>query len=104
MTNPALQCVALILGSGGLLALPVSGFSQDADDAEIDEIVVISSKIAVPRRQVGVAVSVIDGEEIELRGFASVADVLRTQPGVSVSAAGGVGNTTPPDRRRHRKH
>lgn len=94
MTNPALQRVALILGSGGLLALPVTGFSQDADDAEIDEIVVISSKIEVPRRQVGVAVSVIEGEEIELRGFASVADVLRTQPGVSVSAAGGVGNTT----------
>ena len=94
MTNPVLQCAAFALASGVLLALPVAGYSQDSAEAEIDEIIVTSSKIAVPRRQVGTAVSVIDGEEIELRGFASLADVLRTQPGVSVSTNGGVGNST----------
>ena len=94
MTNRVLQRATLAPLAGALLALPVAGFSQDSGDAKIDEIVVTSSKIEVPRRQVGAAVSVIDGEEIELRGFASVTDVLRTQPGVTVSTNGGVGNTT----------
>jgi vitamin B12 transporter len=59
-----------------------------------DEIVVTSSIVAQPRRQIGTAVSVIDFEEMELRGYPSLADVLRTQTGISVNNSGGVGKAT----------
>src|SRR5690606_27531351 len=39
-------------------------------------------------------VSVVDAEEIELRAYHSVADVLRTQPGIGVSNTGGAGKST----------
>ena len=68
--------------------------SSDYSAGRVDEIVVTSSKIGVPRRQLGVAVSVIDGTEIDLRGFATLADVLRTQPGIAVSNNGGPGQST----------
>jgi vitamin B12 transporter len=59
-----------------------------------DEIVVTSSIVPQPRRQIGTAVSVIDFEEMELRGYVGLADVLRTQTGVSVNNGGGVGKAT----------
>src|SRR5688572_8658736 len=59
-----------------------------------EEIVVTSSIIAQPRRQVGTAMSVVDFDDIELRGYADLADVLRTQPGIGVSNLGGPGKRT----------
>ena len=59
-----------------------------------EEIVVTSSIIAQPRRQIGTAVSVIDFDEIELRGYTDLADVLRTQAGIGVSNSGGPGKPT----------
>jgi vitamin B12 transporter len=69
--------------------------SSGADDAAGPEVVVVtSSLIETPLRQVGAAVSVIDGADIELRGYTSLADVLRTQPGITVSNSGGLGKNT----------
>ena len=59
-----------------------------------EEIVVTSSIIAQPRRNIGTAVSVVDFEEVELRGYADLADVLRTQTGIGVSNSGGTGKST----------
>jgi vitamin B12 transporter len=59
-----------------------------------EEIVVTSSIIPTPRREIGTAVSVLDGEAIELRGYESLADALRTQPGVGVTNSGGAGKST----------
>jgi len=59
-----------------------------------EEIVVTSSIIPTPRREIGTAVSVIDGPAIELRGYESIADTLRTQPGIGVTNSGGVGKNT----------
>ncbi len=78
------------------LCVPAQSAGAEAGDknSELEEIVVTSSKIEVPRRQVGVAVSVVDSAEIELRGYATVAELLRTQPGVAVSSNGGTGQST----------
>ena len=76
-----------LLGTSGLVC------AQTNDGQKLEEIVITSSRIEIPRRQVGAAISVIDQEEITLRGFNSVADLLRTQPGVGVSSNGGVGTT-----------
>jgi vitamin B12 transporter len=68
--------------------------SAAAQQTPPDEIVVTSSIIAQPRRQIGTAVSVIELEEIELRGYTDLADVLRTQTGIGVSNSGGAGKNT----------
>jgi vitamin B12 transporter len=59
-----------------------------------EEIVVTSSIVAQPRRHIGTAVSVIDPEEVELRGYPDLAGVLRTQAGIGVSNSGGAGKST----------
>jgi len=69
--------------------------AQDNAGAEqLEEIVVTSSIVATPRRQIGTAVSVIDADEIALRGYPTAADMLRTQPGIGVTGSGGHGKNT----------
>jgi vitamin B12 transporter len=63
-------------------------------NSALEEVIVSSSRIEMPVRQIGTSVSVINSEEIELRGYNSLTDILRTQPSVSVSNSGGVGKTT----------
>jgi vitamin B12 transporter len=76
------------------LASAIAASSGIAQQAPPEEIVVTSSIIAQPRRQIGTAVSVIEAEEIGLRGYQELADVLRTQTGIGVSNSGGAGKTT----------
>lgn len=58
------------------------------------ETVVTASRVAVPAAQVGSAVTVITGEELEQRQTVLVSDILRDVPGLAVNRAGAVGNTT----------
>ena len=58
-----------------------------------EEMIVTSSLVPQPKREIGTAVSVLDFGEMQLRGYTEVADVLRTQPGISVSNSGGVGKS-----------
>lgn len=85
----ASPAVALVLGLMGGVAS-----AQDLGGRGLEEVVVTSSRIETPLRQIGAAVSVVTGKEIELRGYSAIADVLRTQPGVAVSGSGGAGKTT----------
>ena len=62
--------------------------------AQPEEVVVTGHLVEVPRRQIATAVSILSNDEIELRGYNSLADVLRTQPGIGVTNAGGIGKTT----------
>jgi vitamin B12 transporter len=76
-------------------AAPDAGRAQAGAAVEQpEEIVVTSSMIAQPRRQIGTAVSVIDSADIELRGYTDLADVLRTQTAIGVSNSGGPGKAT----------
>ncbi|MGB7214578.1 MAG: TonB-dependent receptor plug domain-containing protein, partial [Gammaproteobacteria bacterium] len=75
------------------LAAPL-GAADAAGAHVVEEVVVTASVTETPRRQIGTAVSVISGPEIELRGYHSLADVLRTQPGIGVSNSGGRGHST----------
>lgn len=89
------SCVALLVAAlAGVV--PSAGVAQEDEINQnaLDELIVVASKIGTPRRQIGAAVSAIDSEEIELRGYISMAEVLRTQPGVAVSTNGGIGTTT----------
>ncbi|HET7610068.1 MAG TPA: TonB-dependent receptor, partial [Gammaproteobacteria bacterium] len=76
------------------ISLPSVAEAQSGTAEPTEEIIVTSSIIAQPRRQIGTAVSGIDFEEIELRGYTDLSDVLRTQTGIGVSNTGGQGKST----------
>ncbi len=70
----------------GTITLGVSAVSES--------VVVSASQVEVPLTQVTSSVTVIDRAEIESRQLSSVADALRTVPGLTVAATGGAGATT----------
>ena len=61
---------------------------------KLEEVIVTSSRVAMPLRQIGTSVSVITQQEMEQRGFNSLYEVLRSQPSVGVSNSGGAGKVT----------
>jgi vitamin B12 transporter len=79
-----------------LVAAVLAAFaaSSAAGQPAPEEIIVTSSIVEQPRRQIGTAVSAIDSPEIELRGYNDLTDVLRTQTGIGVSNSGGLGKST----------
>ncbi|MEZ0121652.1 MAG: TonB-dependent receptor plug domain-containing protein [Candidatus Reddybacter sp.] len=60
----------------------------------LHEVIVSSSRVSMPLSQVGSSVTVIDAEEIQRRGYTSLTNLLRTQPGVATSSNGGPGQVT----------
>jgi vitamin B12 transporter len=76
------------------LALACAALPQAYADNKLEEMIVTSSRVPMPLRQIGTSVSSIDAAEIEQRGFSSLYDVLRSQPAVAVSNQGGAGKIT----------
>ncbi|MEH6551168.1 MAG: TonB-dependent receptor [Pseudomonadales bacterium] len=60
----------------------------------LEEMIVTSSRIEMPLRNIGTSISVINQADIELSGYASLFDILSTQPGIAVSNSGGMGKVT----------
>jgi vitamin B12 transporter len=83
-----------IVGSLAAVGFVLAASAAAAQQTPLDEIIVTSSIVAQPRREIGTAVSVVDVEEIQLRGYEGLADVLRTQTGINVGNSGGAGATT----------
>lgn len=89
------RLAAPMAAAAALMAvMPSIAAAQAREARPLERIVVTANLIERPRRQIGAAVSVIPDGEIELRGYHSVADVLRTQPGIGVTNSGGPGKTT----------
>ncbi len=68
--------------------------NQTFNEELLEEIIVVSSRVETPIQNVGTAVSVITAEDIQLHGYHSVSEILRTQPGIGVSNNGGIGKPT----------
>ncbi|WP_299592662.1 TonB-dependent siderophore receptor [uncultured Microbulbifer sp.] len=71
--------------------------SQIVTDSAIpalETIIVVSARQSEPLRRVATSVTVLDETDIKARGLASLADVLRSVPSVSVTNSGGMGKTT----------
>lgn len=79
---------AMLLALSGLL------MSSAQASNKLEEIIVTSSRVEMPLREVATSVTVVTNEEIQLRGFNNVADVLRYEPGISVTNTGGAGKPT----------
>jgi len=99
----------ILFASTVLLAAPPAAAQRPDDDepaaarepahpepaATVSEEIVVSAQAdATPRRRVGSAVTVIGRAEIEARRADSVAELLRTVPGVEVSRSGPPGGNT----------
>lgn len=65
-----------------------------AAENRLEEIIVTSSRVPMPLRQIGTSVSVVTTQDIQERGFLNLADVLRYEPSISVSNTGGAGKAT----------
>ena len=83
------------LVAGALTAQEAADANGRADHGTIEEEIVVSATlIETERRQVGASVTVIDREQIERRRSATVAELLRTVPGVEIVQTGGAGGAT----------
>jgi vitamin B12 transporter len=84
------------LGAVSLLSLSIAVSLAASAEAQQrpEELVVTGTLLPVPKREIGTAISVIDSQEIQLRGYEGLADLLRTQPGIGVTNTGGPGKTT----------
>ncbi|WP_421790216.1 TonB-dependent receptor plug domain-containing protein [Hyphobacterium sp.] len=81
-------------GSCALIALlPSAALAQEAVETE-ETIIVIGGRIPVPESDLTSAVTLVNEDDIELRGTFSLTDTLRAVPGVAVSRQGGRGNLT----------
>lgn len=69
-------------------------FLSSAYAAETPPIVVSASSVPTSVTDVGSSVSVIDREEIELKGEQNVLELLRSVPGLSVVRSGGLGKVS----------
>lgn len=78
------------------LALSSTYLSADEFSSEdtVEKIVVVSSRVATPLREVATSISVVTQDDIERRGYISLADILKVQPGVNATNSGGVGSTS----------
>jgi vitamin B12 transporter len=93
--SAARACPGVVLAAAVAVAAQVgTAHAQPSGDDRLDEIVVTASGIEQSRRQIGAAMSVITGDEAQLRGYDSLVDVMRTQPGIGVSNSGGAGKST----------
>ena len=75
-----------------ILALAAATSVSAQGENRLEEIIVVSSRVPMPLREIGTSVSAISASEIQFRGFTSLFDVLRSQPGVAVTNTGGMGS------------
>jgi vitamin B12 transporter len=78
----------------GLLAIACTPSLQAEPTSKLEELVITSSRVEMPLRQIGTSVSVITADDIEAYGYNSMYDILRTSPGVAVSSNGTAGSST----------
>jgi len=86
----------LALGSSQGQAPPVfdAGEIRLSVSAVSESIVVSAAQVEIPLSQAASTVTVVTGAELEARQIHSVADALRTVPGLTVTATGGGGAVT----------
>ena len=75
-----------------LLTLPASPLAAQIID--LPQVVISANQVPQPADRVGSANTVLMGDDLRARGFTSLAEALRTVPGVGVSASGSRGGKT----------
>ncbi len=81
-------------GTALLLALLVAPAAWGQDVSRLEPVVVTATKLETPAGELGAAVTVITGEELETYHYPTVAEALRRVPGVEIRRSGSLGKTT----------
>lgn len=76
------------------LAIACAAVNPVFANDKLEEIIVISSRVEMPLRQIGTSVSVVTQQDIQQRGFSSLFDILRSEPAIAASNTGGAGKAT----------
>ena len=87
------RLAALIAAAGTGLVMHAAAQAQ-SEAKILPDTVVSANRVALPSHEVGSAVTVITGEEMQARQIRVVADALRDVPGVSVNRTGPRGQFT----------
>lgn len=85
--------VATVLATA-LPMLPSALRAQEPDPVEIDGLVVTATPIPVERSALGASVTILDGDQLRLRGVTRVVDALRSVSGLVVARNGSFGAVT----------
>lgn len=84
---------ALLLATAASLALSTPALAQQAEEAEVDEVIITATRLSAPI-DVTPGAYVINEAEIEQSGAAFVSEVLSEVPGVSLYSQGSPGGVT----------
>jgi len=84
---------ALVVAALGVAPVLLSA-QEPTDTARLGPIVVTAERLPIPAAAVSAAVTVLAGAALRAQGLRSVADALRTVPGVAVVATGSFGAQT----------
>ncbi len=88
----ALPSAALLLALS--IAQPVLEGQVQPDTTVLEPVVVTASRLALPVSSIPATVSVLDGAELDARGVRTIAQALRSIPGLSVVETGSYGSAT----------
>jgi vitamin B12 transporter len=72
----------------------LTGPAAAQETRQVDPVVITATRTETPAGQLGAAVTVITGEEIETRRYPTVDEALRMVPGVEIRRSGSFGKTT----------
>ncbi|MFQ3237394.1 MAG: vitamin B12 transporter [Paraglaciecola sp.] len=89
MQHPSL---ALALSMALVTPTVIAASSETTQDQTLEHMVVVSSRIEMPIRQIATSVSLVTQEDIDARGYINLAEVLKVQPSISVSSNGSIGS------------
>ncbi len=92
----ACSLFALFLGLQSPTILAAESTASETIDQPVieEQIIVTADRTERPRDEAGSSVTVISAEQIEARRQPSVADLLRTVPGLEIARSGGYGQVT----------
>ncbi len=88
--TPAAHLYAALLLCTAFCLPSIQAKTQESTP-EPGELIVRANKSRTPLRQIGSSVTILDGVDLELKGFQFVSDALRTIPGLNVIRNGGAG-------------
>jgi vitamin B12 transporter len=74
-----------------IVMLAVAAPAAAQETKKVDPVVVTATTVDTPSEQVGVALSVVTGEDIKTYHYPTLDDAFRNIPGVSVHKSGGYG-------------
>lgn len=93
-STPRFKLLAMVVGMSSVLQAHAQSRQAVENPGPLEQIVVTSSRIPIPLRQIGTSVSVLTAAAIEAHGNLSLVDVLRQLPAIATTSNGGAGKAT----------